>query len=560
MSVSTAPSDLAEALALHRAGRMADAESAYARYLASHPDDADALNNAGVAAVQGGNAELAISRFEQLVAVAPRHAQGHNNLGYALICAGRFEAALNCLERAVALRPGYAQAYNNLGIAHENVLHRDDAIRAFEQALYIAPAYADAAANLGEVLNRDGNTAHARTVLERASAAQPSHVGVRAALAATEALDGNLARALDVVESMAGGGLHEPLFWQTLGTLRSWAGDTAASEAAFRTALTFDAHDRRSWFGLAASLLARGRFEEGWRAFEQRPDGCLGNPTRFGEIPSWDGGAVDGALLLTCEQGLGDVVQFSRFIPGARSRVRRLVLLLDRSRASLAPLLATLAGVDAICTDAAELAELGERPVARASVLSLPYLLGVRVDDLPGAMPYLSAPEERVALWKPRLEGIARPRVGIAWAAYARRDMAYITQQKSVPLALLAPVLAGSKANFVSLQVGPAGKVEHDALPGIADFTADIRDFGDTAAIMSELDLVISSDTSVAHVAGALGKPVWMLDRYNTCWRWRLAQDRSPWYPTLCIFRQKRFGDWGEPLARLGAALDELAS
>jgi ADP-heptose:LPS heptosyltransferase len=165
-------------------------------------------------------------------------------------------------------------------------------------------------------------------------------------------------------------------------------------------------------------------------------------------------------------------------------------------------------------------------------------------------------------VWKPRLEAIPRPRVGLAWAAYARRDIGYVTRQKTVPLALLAPVIAASSASFVSLQLGAAGKLaSHGELAQrIANFTADIRDFGDTAAIIAELDLVISSDTSVAHVAGAMGKPTWMLDRYNTCWRWRLAADRSAWYPTMRIFRQRKFGDWSEPLAQLAAALDEMGS
>jgi len=176
---------------------------------------------------------------------------------------------------------------------------------------------------------------------------------------------------------------------------------------------------------------------------------------------------------------------------------------------------------------------------------------------LPGALPYVSVLPERAALWKPRLAAIDRPRVGLAWAAYARRDMAYLTRQKTIPLSHLAPLLETRGVNFVSLQLGAAGDLSPlGAVAGaVANFTADIRDFGDTAAIMAELDLVISTDTSVAHVAGALGKPVWLIDRFNSCWRWRLGADRSPWYPTMRIFRQERFGDWTAPLARVAAAL-----
>lgn len=279
-------------------------------------------------------------------------------------------------------------------------------------------------------------------------------------------------------------------------------------------------------------------------------------PTRFGDVPQWDGRRLDGPLLVFCEQGLGDVVQFARFIPDARRRVDWLIFLVDANWQSLAPLLATLPGLDALCTDVPALGSFSERPRARASVLSLPYLLGVRVEALPGPVPYLSALTERSADWKPRLDTIPRPRVGLVWAAYPRRDIGYITRQKTIPLALLASAVAESSASFVSLQLG-AGQLEpHSELGhGIVDLTSDIRDFADTAAIIAALDLVISSDTSVAHVAGALGMPIWMLDRYNTCWRWRLATDRSPWYPTMRIFRQQRFGNWSEPLAQLSAAL-----
>jgi Flp pilus assembly protein TadD len=553
--------DLSRALELHKAGRFAEAEKRYARYLAVHPDDRAVLSNAATTALQIGKLALAISRLERLVALDPQRANGYSNLGYALIQDGRSEEAVRCLERAVEIDPNYAVAHNNLGIAYENLSRRAEAIAAFERALALKPEYADPAANLGEVLNRDGDTAEASAALQRAIAAQRSHFGARGALAIAEALDGKLEGALATLERLGAAAPRDPLLWETLGLLRTWVGDLPAAEIAYRKALALNPKDQRAWLGVGGTLLARGDFERGWRAFEERPDGCFGAPSRFGAIPQWDGRRLEGSLLVICEQGLGDVVQFARFIPGARGRVRRLILLADANWASLAPLLATISGIDDLYTDASALAALAERPLARASVLSLPHLLGVRVETLPGPVPYLSPPAERTAVWKPRLEAIPRPRVGLAWAAYARRDFGYVTRQKTVPLALLAPAIAASSASFVSLQLGAAGKLaSHGELAQrIVNFTADIRDFGDTAAIMGELDLVISSDTSVAHVAGAMGKPTWMLDRYNTCWRWRLAADRSPWYPTVRIFRQQKFGDWSEPLTQLATALGDIA-
>src|SRR5262249_55476576 len=158
-----------------------------------------------------------------------------------------------------------------------------------------------------------------------------------------------------------------------------------------------------------------------------------------GDIAQWEGAPLDGTLLVICEQGLGDVVQFARFVPEARRRVRRLVFLADANWETLAPLIATLQGVDELCTDAAEVAALADLPVARASTHSLPYLLGARVETLPGPIPYLRPLAERQATWRPRLEPMPHPRIGVAWEGLVRRDIAYILRQKTIPMELLAP-------------------------------------------------------------------------------------------------------------------------
>jgi len=552
--------ELSLALQLHRAGRLAEAEASYAAYLTRHPDNKTALNNAGAIALQSGKIELAIARFEAVVKLVPEYARGHSNLGYALVHAGRTSDALKHLERAVELDPNDSLAHNNLGIAYEQMERRGDAIAAFERAMELNPRFAEAAANLGEMLTRDGDIEGARTMLGRALAMQPDHLGARVALAVTDAIEGNLGASRAKLEALAASVTmsYEPL-WESLGTSRLWSGDLVGAEAAFRRAVALDRFDHQARFGLAASLLARGAYREGWRAFEERTDGCFGEPRRFAEFPQWNGEPLEGTLLLYCEQGFGDVVQFARFIPAARRRVRRLVMFVDGPRRNLQPLLASLSGIDEFCVEEAAIKAMSARPSARVSVLSLPFLLGVEVAALPGEIPYLSAPPDYVARWEHRLAGLARPRIGLTWAALARRDVAYLTRMKSIPVRELVPLLSLPELSFVSLQVGPAESLA--ALGALAarvsDFTADIRDFGDTAAIISQLDLVISSDTSVAHVAGAMGKPTWLVDRFNADWRWRLDKHRSPWYPSLRIFRQDRFGEWAQPITRICTALRE---
>ena len=263
--------------------------------------------------------------------------------------------------------------------------------------------------------------------------------------------------------------------------------------------------------------------------------------------------------MLHGEQGLGDVVQFARFVPGLRERVQRIVVWLEGYWTPLAPLLASLEGVDAIVTDAEQLAD--ERPQVRASFLSLARFARATPASLWNGA-YLSAPAERVAAWRARVDTTARVRAGLVWSVHARDDHGYVTRHKSIPPQELLPLLEIGGVAFHSLQPGPAGdpSVLGASAARVADTGASIRDFGDTAALIDCLDLVITADTAVAHVAGALGKPVWLLERLHGCWRWRLAEDTSPWYPTLRIFRQARFNRWREPVEHVGAALAALAA
>lgn len=562
---STAREDaalLAHAFRLHRAGRLAEADDAYERYLAAHPDDAAALNNAAALALQAGRHGLAVRRFEQAVALAPDQPQARNNLGYALTVADRPLDAIFHLERAVQLDPSYAAAYNNLGIALERAGDRREAILAFDRALALDARYADAATNLGRVRNNDGDAAGARAAFAHALAVNPAQPYARTGLMFAQMLEGDLDGARAGLEARVAEVPPEATFWQTLGTLRFWSGDFAAAEDAYRDATARDPANAEAQAGLACALLAQGHFVEGWRAFEQRPEGRFGPAIRFPELPVWTGAPLDGTLLLLADHGLGDVIQYSRFVPDARKRVGEIAFVADDYWAPLAPVLASLAGVDHLLRDAALVAGLPRRPAARASVASLPFLLGILPETLPGPIPYLRAPADRAAVWAPRLHALPRPRVGLVWAGKARGDHSYLTRHKSIPLGELAPLVATRGVSFVSLQTGPAG--DRSALgplaDNVADLAADIHDFGDTAAIVDGLDLVVSVDTSVAHLAGAMGKPVFLLDRYNADWRWRMPPGQATWYPSVRIFRQHRFLDWSGAVAAAKAALANFAA
>ena len=552
-----APARIEDAHALHRSGRLVEAEAVYARYLAAHPDDVLALTNAGALAVGVGNATLAVERLERAVALAPEFAAARHNLGHALTALGRAVDALPHLEQAVALNPALVAARNSLGIALEACGRRDEAIAAFACAVDLAPSFVDAAANLGDLLTRNDDIAGALEAFERALAADPAHLRARTGRAYARVLSGDLDRGRAELEALAATQPADTMPWQTLATVRWWAGDGAAARAAYQRLLALDPQEFDAHVGLAATLLADGRCEEGWRAFETRPDGAFGAPRRFAELPQWDGSPMVGTLLLHAEQGLGDVVQFVRFAALARERVGRIVLACDGYWATLAPLVASAPGIDTVAADPATAAGVACEAAARASVLSLPFLLGTGCATFVDRVPYLAPPVERARRWRARLGARSGPRIGLAWGSYLRRDLAYLTRSRFVPPPLLAPLFDATGAQFYSLQPGPLGGTDaFGAHAGrIIDWTAELGDFADTAALIAELDCVISTDTSVAHVAGALGRSVLMIDRIHGCWRWRMQRHSGPWYPALEIFAQERFGDWTEPIAAACAAL-----
>ncbi|HTI46059.1 MAG TPA: tetratricopeptide repeat protein [Casimicrobiaceae bacterium] len=548
---------LAEAMRLQQAGRLEDAEALYAAIIGKYPDDATALINGGVLALTRGDVAKAIARLTVAVRVAPRNAIAHNNLGFAQLQARDPDAALAALDEAVRLSPAYAQAHNNIGIALVQLQRPDEAAVAFERALMLDPRAADTAINLGEVHARAGRAEPARRAFERALAVDPGSVTARTCLAFARALGRDVDGARAELEAIVAEHPESQAAQRTLGAVANWSWAHERGEAAFRAALALQPDDAESAFGVASTLLARGRYREGFAVFEQRAEGIGSARTRFARWPSWTGARVAGTLLVYAEQGLGDVVQFARFVARARERASRVVLLVDDYWTPLEPLLAGMEGADRVVTSVGALSN--ETIAARASILSLPHLLGVAVDALDAA-PYLHAPPDRAAAWRERLRDVPHSRVGLAWSVFARSDYGYVTQHKSVPPAVLAPLLDVPGMRFVTLQPGAAGDpaVFGDRGARIVDLRSEIRDFGDTAALIESLDLVIAPDTAVTHVAGALGVPVWMLDRFNCCWRWRLATHESPWYPSLRIFRQASFGDWSQPVAHAFDALRAL--
>jgi hypothetical protein len=304
-----------------------------------------------------------------------------------------------------------------------------------------------------------------------------------------------------------------------------------------------------------------GDFERGWPLYEARW-GENGLDLPIAGPPLWDGvePLAGNTILLRSEQGLGDAVQFCRYAARVKAMGARVLL---EAQAPLVALFRTLEGADGVFAVGDPLPDAD----LQCPLMSLPLLLETRIDSIPAEVPYLRADPAKVKAWRERLGAGGRLRVGLVWSGGERQDPGegWVNRRRNLTLSPLAP-LKGLDVDFVSLQKGEPAEGELRDLkrrgwdgPDIAEVMEAVSDLSDTAALVEALDLVISVDTSVAHLAGALGKPVWLLNRYDSDWRWLTGRDDSPWYPSLRLFRQNRFGEWEATVARVREALATAA-
>lgn len=520
---STAAEAVARTLALavdrHRAGRLAEAAELYRKVLAQRPRQADALHLLGLVEHAGGRHREALVLIEGAIAASGRIAAFHVAHASVLTALGRRDEAAAAIDRGLALDPANAEALNTLGNLRLAAGDAAAAEAAYRQALTSRPGYAEALSNLGSALRALGRLPEAEAALRQAAALRPGYASALANLGLVLQEQGRLTDAL----------------------------------AAFDAALAADPAHAAAHGNRAMLLLLLGRLEEGFAEYEWRwrMPGFATAPRDFG-CPAWTGERLDGGtLLIHAEQGLGSAIQFVRYAVLAAERSTRVVLECQ------APLLrlfrGSLAGPGG---PVAEVIRKGDPlpPCDRhAPLMSLPHLLGTSLASIPAEIPYLAADAADLACWRERLAPARRPRVGLVWSGNPRHEN---DRNRSLLAAALAPLIAGTAASFFSLQV-PARTEDLAALPPgrVVNLAPDLRDFADTAAAISGLDLVVSVDTAAAHLAGALGRPAWLLLPRIAEWRWLVGRDDSPWYPSLRLFRQRAAGDWVELIDRVGAAL-----
>jgi tetratricopeptide (TPR) repeat protein len=539
---------LNEAVALHRQGRLHEAEKIYARVLKAVPGHFDALNLLGAIKARHGQFGEAQRLFSAAVKADPRVPQGWSNLGQAYYALNRLSEALACFDKARALSPDdadilyqhanvllsldrphdalaefqavlarvphHVEAHINSGLAHATLGMTEAALADFDAALMLLPNHPIAHFNRGGALLQLGRYTDAIAANDRAIAAAPDHVGA----------------------------------WLNRGRAASQLRRFDEAIASYGEVLARRKDDANAHFNRALALLTIGQYRPGFEAYEWRwrrtgvaPQKRRGRPLWLGEYP-----LHRKTVLLHAEQGLGDTIQFARYVPLVAAGGATVML---EVQPELKSLMSSLDGV-------ARLLSRGEAPPpfdAHCPLGSLPLAMKTEIESVPAAIPYLSADPARIAQWSARIEALPRPRIAIAWSGNPAHEN---DRNRSIAFDKLAPLLA-HPASFVSIQrdVRDAEAMQLAGERRVEHVGGALADFSDTAAVLTLCDLAITADTAPAHLAGALGRPVWVLVPFAPDWRWTLDGETTPWYPTARLFRQTSPGDWDAVLARVADAL-----
>ncbi|RFU47636.1 tetratricopeptide repeat protein [Paraburkholderia sp. DHOC27] len=548
-----------------RLGHYQAAAASYDTVLALNPAYAEALNNRGNVHLSLGLLERALESFARAIALKPVQASFHNNQGLAFKALGQHDRAIACFERTLDLQHDYGLAYFNRGLSLFAVGKFAEAAASHAKALSVMPDHAASHWGLADALRALGEYEAALASYDRALSLDPGNADVLNNRGLALHYSGAHALALADYDAALHLNPHHADAFCNRGMALDALGRHHDALTAYDAALALTPEHAVAQFNRALCHLTLGNYEDGWRAYESRWKTEQLRTSRLRCVqPLWTGKeALHGKrILLHAEQGLGDSLQFCRYIPLVSALGAQVFVQVQ------APLVSLLQQMDGV----AQVIAQGEPLPAfdlHCPLMSLPLAFGTTLDSIPRPSRYLSPSQALSDVWAEPLGPRGLPRVGLVWAGAPHVSCAVqrpVDQRRSIPLEKFA-ALRGLDAQFYSLQKGAAAVAQLRALesgkwggPPLVDLTASLNDFEDTAALIDQLDLVISVDTSVAHLAGALGKSVWLLNRFDTCWRWLNAGDHSPWYPSMQIFRQRAAGEWDDVIARVYAQLQRFVA
>ncbi len=538
------------AVRLHREGDLRQADILYAGILREDPSHVDALHFSGVVCHQQKEYVQAEQRYREALRLRPRYTAALTNLGLLLAETGRVEEALQCLREAVDLESGHTAARINLSLILNRAGRFAESAAVCREAVAQTPDAAEAWCNLGVALRGMKQHASARDALSRAIAINPRYVLALNNLGNVLADEGrtNEARAAYTRALAVDPAYGSPL--NNLAKLLREEGDLVRAAELYRRALSLDPHAAESHWGLAHVLLLQGDFAEGWKQYEWRwalPDAAADRPRN---LPLWHGEPVRGKRLLLCaEQGLGDAIQFVRYASRIAALGGEVVI---EAPGTLVRLLRQAEGVSHVCAAGDDV------PVcdAFAPLLSLPSVFQDTAATIPANVPYIHIPPDLDAFWKSRIAGDpAGVRVGLVFAGSPTHENDH---RRSCTPEQCAPLLHQQGVVVYSLQKDFFRSLTPDVSGALVDHMDWCGDVLETAGLVHQMDLVITVDTMVAHLAGALGVPVWLMLPFAPDWRWMLHCEDSPWYPSMRLFRQHRPGDWQDVVLRIGKAFEDM--
>jgi type IV pilus biogenesis/stability protein PilW len=547
--------------ALHLLGMIAYQQKEYpqaieylTRAVEQKPNDSEIQHNLGIALESAQEPDAAIAAIQKALQLRPDWAEAHVTLASLFIKQGSYEAAQKHLDIAIAHDPKSAGAYNNYGIIHKEKHEWATAEDCFRKAIELDPNSTDAHNNLGVVLQERGKLDEAMAEFQKVIDLESTNVEAFNNMGTLFRREFKIDEAIDYYQKAIALKPASVEPYVNLAVTYYEKGDLQSAENAYQKLFEIDPNSAEGHKNLGMFLLSLGRWPEGWPEYEWRLKEKKNYPWIFPK-PLWDGSSFSGKrLLVWADQGMGDALHFCRYLPWVKARGGEVIL---HCHPWLAPLMKNCEGVDSLISGTkSSLPPSPDDHDLYIPLLSLPHIFQTTLASIPSKVPYLFAPEDLVSIWANRISGGSKLNVGLAWKGnpHYKAD-----QARSTTLDAFNPLRQIPGVQFVSLQKGNCTELEKKEMlaweDALIDSTELLTDFAQTAALIHHLDLVIAVDTAVAHLAGAMGKPVWLLLPFQSDWRWLKDRTDTPWYPTMRLFRQHQRGDWQEAMAR---AQDEL--
>jgi tetratricopeptide (TPR) repeat protein len=558
-----------------RCKNLDELEQQYLQLLESNPDNPDMMHSLGVIAYQKeqydialewigkaieknqlapqfhnthgiilealGRFDEAINAYQKVVSLKPDYAEAYHNMAVAFQSQGHYASAVERCKQAVMLKPDYAQAYNTMAFSLEKQHLYDEAIENYKHALFLEPDFVEAYNHLGVVLNEKGRYAEAIANFTNAIKRDPDYAEVYSNMGIALKEQEEFSEAIACYEMAL---QLDPNFseaYYNLGNSLRDQGRCVEAIESFRKAISLKPDYAQAHWNLSLALLLSGNYTEGWKGYKWRRNAELKVLTDYHSTgkPRWDGSSFKSRrLLVHYEQGLGDNIQFVRYLPMIKARGGTVIF------ETLKPLIGLLRGFEGV-DELVEYVPNRKLPLeydVYTSLLDMPFIFETTVDTIPSQVPYIYADPSKAQCWRGKVSGPGL-KVGIVWAGSPEHGN---DRYRSCSLKRFAPLGKIEGVRLYGLQKGPGARQmdEFAEMISVTNISENFNDFTDTAAAIDNLDLVISVDTSVLHLSGAMGQSTWALLPFAPEWRWMLNRPDSPWYPTMKLFRQSNWNDW----------------